>query len=277
MQSPTLGTIKRLFALSGNRCAHPQCAWPIVDPSGAVVGNVCHIRGERPGSARHDPAQSPEQRAGYENLILFCKNHHAMVDGCPATYTVDLLLEMKAMHERHGGIELSESDARMAEALYASITVTVHAGRDSQVMVASHGSVQAHSIESLTIKSQSRKAPSVAPTSGSIGHDLHMRNYVLHLIERYNEFQKWDTAKAGRGKYIVIGNAIKRRFGMKWDFVPQSRFEELVSYLQERILGSKLGRINNARGRRCFSTWAEWLREQQGHSATSGEADAAGL
>jgi hypothetical protein len=84
-----------------------------------------------------------------------------------------------------------------------------------------------------------------------------MRNYTLHLIERYNDFQKWDASKPD-GKYTAIYRAIKKEFGAKWDFVPQEHFRALISYVQGRILNSKLGRIKRSRGEKCFSTWEEW-------------------
>ena len=273
MNTPSEKTVKRLFALSRNRCAFPKCESPIVHESGAVIGDVCHIRAASRGGPRYDPAQTDETRSAFENLILLCKNHHQIVDTSPARFTVDLLQDMKEMHERHGDIELSQEAVRMASLLYASLTISVQAGRDSQVMIDSPGSVQAGHIGQVVFKTTRKKVPSLQPESGAIGHNLHMRNYTLHLIERYNDFQKADASKQGKGKYIVIYNAIKKQFGMKWDFVPQERFTELVDYLQLRILNSRLGRIRNAHGEKCFSTWAEWLRKQQGHSDGVGMAE----
>lgn len=266
MGTPTEKTIKRLFALSGNRCAYPDCMAPIMHESGAIIGDVCHIKAQKLGGPRYDPNQTPEERNAFENLILLCKNHHQMVDATPSTYTVDLLQDIKEVQERNGATELTQEAAHMASRLYASLGVSVQSGRDTQVMVDSPGSVQAKHIEKIVVKTASKKAPTITPEGGAVGHNLHMRNYALHLIERYNDFQKWDAAKQGKGKYIVIYNAIKKTFGMKWDFVPQARFHELVEFLQFRILNSKLGRIKNAHREKCFSTWEDWLQDQQGES-----------
>ena len=266
MSVPTERTIKRLFALSGNRCAYPDCTAPIVHESGAVTGDVCHIKAQKRGGPRYDPNQTVEQRNAFENLVLFCKNHHQVVDATPSTYTVDLLQELKEIQERDGTTELTQEAVSMASQLYASLGVSVQSGRDSQVMIDSPGSVQAKHIEKIVVKTASKKAPTITPEGGAVGHNLRMRNYALHLIERYNDFQKWDAAKQGKGKYIVIHNAIKKTFGMKWDFVPQQRFFDLVDFLQFRILNSKLGRIRKSQGEKCFSTWEEWLQEQQGEA-----------
>ena len=95
MAGPSDKTVKRLFALSRNRCAYPKCETPIVHPSGTVVGEVCHIKAQNTGGPRFDPQQSDEARHSFENLILLCGVHHRVVDDQPATYTVDLLAEMK--------------------------------------------------------------------------------------------------------------------------------------------------------------------------------------
>ena len=128
-------------------------------------------------------------------------------------------------------------------------------------MVGSPGGIQA---QQVVIKTSKRRSPTILPTQGAIGQNLANSNHTLHLIERYNDFQKWDSSKPGKGKYIVIHRAIKDEFGAKWDLVPENQFPGLVSYLQRRILNSKLGRIKNSRGEKCFSTWEEWLQKNHG-------------
>ena len=261
MAGPSDKTVKRLFALSRNRCAYPKCETPIVHPSGTVVGEVCHMKAQNNGGPRFDAHQSEEARHSFENLILLCSVHHRVIDDQPATYTVDLLAEMKEMHERDGDIELSQEAARMAQKLFEHSQLNIQAASGSQVMVASPGGIQA---QQVVIKTAKRRAPNVMPTQGAIGHNLAKRNYTLHLIERYNDFQKWDASKLGKGKFIVIHRAIKTEFGSKWDLVPESQFPRLVEYLQHRILNSKLGRIKSSRGEKCFSTWEEWLQKNHG-------------
>lgn len=102
-KEPSRPTVKRLFAVSGNRCAFPKCATPLVDPqSGSVVGEVCHIKGDKPGAARYDPNQTNEERHGFDNLLLMCNVHHKVIDDDEAAYTVERLVQMKKDHEtRH--------------------------------------------------------------------------------------------------------------------------------------------------------------------------------
>src|SRR5579859_2404373 len=95
---PSISTVKRLFALSGNRCAFPGCSAPIIQ-DGVPVGEICHIKGNRPTAPRHDRNQTPEERHAFQNLILLCSPHHTLVDAEPTPYSVVQLQEMKKSHE----------------------------------------------------------------------------------------------------------------------------------------------------------------------------------
>lgn len=114
MSGPDTKTIKRLFAVSGNRCAFPTCQSELVDAgTGKVIGKICHIKGSRPGSPRYDPQQSESERHGYDNLLLLCPLHHDVVDSDPESYTVERLSEIKSRYEalHAGGSEPSDEIA----------------------------------------------------------------------------------------------------------------------------------------------------------------------
>jgi hypothetical protein len=122
---PSVPTIKRLFAHSGNRCAFPRCPAALIEGS-TVVGEICHIKGAKPGSARHDDQQSVAERHGFDNLILMCRKHHTVIDDDDEAYTVDRLLKMKADHESHAeGIEADFAE-RAAQLLVNQPVVSVN-------------------------------------------------------------------------------------------------------------------------------------------------------
>jgi tetratricopeptide (TPR) repeat protein len=99
-KKPNIPTVKRLFAISGNLCAFPQCPTPIIDPSSnVVIGEICHIKAREEGGARYDPSQTDEERNAFENLILLCSVHHKIVDTDENAYPVKRLTEIKAAHE----------------------------------------------------------------------------------------------------------------------------------------------------------------------------------
>ena len=60
--APSPKTIKRLFSLSKNECAYPRCSNVLVNQTGNIIGEMCHINARNPGGPRYDsglPARAP--------------------------------------------------------------------------------------------------------------------------------------------------------------------------------------------------------------------------
>ncbi len=103
MSYPSTKTIKKLFALSGNKCAFPKCSMSLVDEdSGSVVAEICHIKARNLDGARYDATQTDKQRNAFENLILMCPIHHKIIDDDEESSTVERLQEIKANIYRQG-------------------------------------------------------------------------------------------------------------------------------------------------------------------------------
>lgn len=64
-----------------------------------LVGQIAHIEGALPDSARFNPKMSNEQRRGYDNLLLLCGTHHIRIDRDVERWTVASLRELKRKHE----------------------------------------------------------------------------------------------------------------------------------------------------------------------------------
>jgi hypothetical protein len=94
----TQSTIKKLFALSGNICAFPDCNQKIFDENHNPIGQICHIEAAKPGGERFNPNQTEEERASFDNLILLCANHHIVTNDV-SNYPVEKLKAMKRSHE----------------------------------------------------------------------------------------------------------------------------------------------------------------------------------
>lgn len=84
-----------MAARSGGMCE--LCGTRIVE-NDKLMGEMAHIRGSRPGSARYDPSMSENQRDSPENLILLCPTCHTRIDKQPEKYTAAHLQEMKQSH-----------------------------------------------------------------------------------------------------------------------------------------------------------------------------------
>jgi hypothetical protein len=252
MSGPTLSTIKRLFARSRNRCAFPNCPVPIVEDQGFVTGNVCHIKARSKRGPRYDAAESMDERHNFSNLMLLCARHSRLIDSDLQTYTVETLREMKDAHEKSDLVELSVSDGRKAEALFTAYK-DLHVKAGGHVMLNSPGAIQA-----TTIKIEKTKGSvKLLPALGSLGSDVIRRNYVKHLIDRYNEFAGKRTNR-GDFRHPAIYAIIKKQFKADWERIPLISFSPLVDLLQERIDSTQLGRINRGKAIKNYSAFDEY-------------------
>ena len=117
--------------MSHNLCAHPDCGQPLVEGD-TVVGEVCHIKGERQGAARYDEKQSDDERNAYENLIGMCRKHHKIIDTENDNYPVERLLEMKRQHEQSDERRYVISDA-LVQRIGEMLAVETEAGSRAPV------------------------------------------------------------------------------------------------------------------------------------------------
>lgn len=121
---------KLLWGRSGNRCAFPDCDQLLTEGEGSdglVVGEMAHICGEKSGAARQDATLLPGFVNSYDNLILMCPTHHTIIDKDEATYTVDVLREMKAVREHKANAEpapMTEFEGKVSVKAKNSDTVT---------------------------------------------------------------------------------------------------------------------------------------------------------
>lgn len=255
LREPKASTVKRLFALSCNQCAFPECRTPIIETSGVITGIICHIRARSKGGPRYDPKQTAEQRHSFENLILLCSRHSKIIDSQPEKYPVELLVEIKEIHERRGNIEISPQDVLNASRLLENYRL---------LYVASGSSVSVHTAETIHAKTvrveRGAKSPKFKAPDGSVGSSLAHRNYAKHLIDRYHEFASKQPGRQNF-RYPAIYAVLKKEFRAKWDMIPITRFSDFTTFLQKRIDRTKLGRINKAKGYPNYSDFEEYQKK----------------
>lgn len=253
MSQPLLTTIKVLFAKSRNTCAFPNCGVPIVELSGTVTGEICHIRAEKSLGPRHIEAYPSELLNATENLILLCGRHHKIIDTETTTYTTDTLLQIKQQHEERGVIEISPQIAKAAAALLAKHESIVITNNSGNVAINSPRAILA---KVVNIKTTKPKLVVPAP-HGSIGASQPKSAYCKYLVARYNEFQKADFTDKTSYKYMALSRAVIRDFGNRWQDVPESSFEDVTAFLQKRIDDTILGRRNKAKSDRNYHQFHE--------------------
>lgn len=250
-------TIKRLFACSQNQCAMPQCLSPILIGN-TVVGEICHIRARRKNGPRFDSVLTAAQRDEYPNLILLCATCHKRVDSEPETFTVDLLVDIKGLHESKGALEVTPEIKRQAVILFQHLApkrkVTAHAS-GSGVAVAvggdNHGSITIH-------QAAPKKAPKSKYPANSIGADANFSGYIEYLVElAYKYWEGVEAMTPGR-----IGKKIKTKFrlGKRTRLhLGIQRFQDLVDFIITEVLApSPVGKRHGRNGTKLCRTFEEW-------------------
>src|ERR1700674_2402219 len=120
-----------LGIVSGNVCAFPYCIAPLYDlDHGKLVGQVCHIKAENRKGPRCDVNQTKAERNHFDNLIMMCRPHHAIIDDEDklSTYTVEMLTQLKRDHERRSHNRLPTVD--FIECLVARVLEAQEAKQD---------------------------------------------------------------------------------------------------------------------------------------------------
>lgn len=96
---PKPETLRKLYILSGNMCAMPDCPNVLIDKDGTWLGEVAHIHAASDGGPRANTSLSQEERRDAENLILLCRNCHRKIDDKVEQYPAEILIEIKERHE----------------------------------------------------------------------------------------------------------------------------------------------------------------------------------
>lgn len=215
-KGPSERTLKRLFALSGNQCAFPRCTTPLVQNE-TVVGEVCHIKGARPGAARYDEHQSDSERHAFGNLILMCPTHHTVIDDDEESYTVARLVKLKADQEKRTAADENFGDRASHLYLDQSVASTNQSG-----------GLTAHTVNAgtLNIHQPAIAADETSPPNWSI-HDLFF--YLRPNISPHGPKEIWDEVggdvldKLSSGQLVAWGREIVR--GSTMSFLSLARID----------------------------------------------------
>lgn len=97
--APKQSVVRRLFALSGNQCAFPDCKDEMIDEEGEFIGQICHIEAAEIGGERFNENQSDEDRRSFKNLLLLCYRHHVKTNDV-MRYPTSTLAKIKEDHEK---------------------------------------------------------------------------------------------------------------------------------------------------------------------------------
>jgi hypothetical protein len=94
--------VKRLFALSGNQCAAPNCTKALIArDEESVIAKICHIEAASSNGPRWNLSMIDDQRRHFDNLLLMCDECHTIIDNMDneEKYPKELLVGWKKQHE----------------------------------------------------------------------------------------------------------------------------------------------------------------------------------
>jgi hypothetical protein len=218
---------------------------PLVEENDIVTGVVCHIKARKARGPRYDSSQTDAERNDAANLILLCARHHKIVDAAPMEYTADCLFAMKKERELLG-IEVTPEIVRRAKLLYRKQIINVQGDLSASIHA-----------QSVTIRSAKHTKAKPVPTSDVVGGSSSHRTYLKYLIDRYQEFAKAQRDRVFR--HAVVYQSIKREFKAEWDWIPLSRFQEVVEFMQAKIDCTIIGRQHKKQGKLSYEDFAKYL------------------
>jgi hypothetical protein len=202
---PSITDIKLLFARSGNRCAFPKCRAPMA-LNETLTGEVCHIKGTRPGSARYDSVQTDIERHAYANLVLMCPTHHTVIDDDEEAYNVERLCKIKADHEARSTPIPDAEAAAVAKSFIQPVTT-----------VGQSGGLSAHTVNASTITVQTAPSTSHLTHQRQIQAVEHLWQIVRNLSSEFSNVVFVDTiltpeeldAYFREGKFAHVADCVR--------------------------------------------------------------------
>jgi C-terminal domain 10 of the ABC-three component (ABC-3C) systems len=129
-------TLKKLFGLSGNQCSFPGCIRALVNEDNAKDSNICHIEGANDEGERYREDMTDSERAGYNNLILLCVQHHDETNDVDK-YDVASLQTMKQAHvARNTGEKIRNNPSMLKNTVNAIAAIDMDEFADENSLTA---------------------------------------------------------------------------------------------------------------------------------------------
>jgi hypothetical protein len=230
----------KVLTASRRRC----CVCFALHGDGAVKeGQIAHLD--------DDPANNDD-----DNLTWLCLFHHAKWharNNIAKGLTVEEVKEYRA--RLHRAIEEGAIPGGDEPPLKIQPTFNTTTGEKSTVI---------NTVGDVTYNNRGgRRAATIAPPPEAIGSNAEMRAYLEYLVGRYIEWRKMAISRGiDRRPFFhgVMNNLIKKEFGARANLVPQSRFDEVVAFVQKSIDQTIWGRRNPQRNYHSFEEHCRQVR-----------------
>ena len=185
----------------------------------------------------HHIDESPENNT-FDNLLMLCPICHSKVT--KGDITKNQVIGIKDV------LKLKTANRAAKEAK----------GNTIKIKGTIKNSTIANTVNADTIIFKSKSKPKIEYADGSIGKKAELKNYIKHLIDRYNEYKESELGR-DKMKYQLIYGAIKNEFKASAFQVPETQFEQLANYLHDRIDKTRMGKINKSKGYKNYSSFSD--------------------
>ncbi|MCO5269432.1 MAG: HNH endonuclease [Brumimicrobium sp.] len=205
------------------------------------------------------------------SVCPFCNNddvghfeiHH--IDENPSNNEIgNLLLLCPICHSKITKGDISNIDVYKKKILLVTNLTTTKSNSKTVNFNSKVGNAVVGDNNTISIN-QPKKTVKQKYPEGCIGFDTVKANYIGHLIKRYNEYKEYEVGK-GQVKYAVFAGHLKKHFKIAPTRTLYNlhidKFEELSTYIQSRIDGTKLAKVKG-REHKNYSTFEDFAKEQQ--------------
>jgi len=224
---------------SGNVCAFPNCDRTLLlaetrADGAAVIAELAHIVAASRQGPRGDVELDEESRNLAKNLIVLCPEHHAVIDAQPRTYSVPVLRQMKADHERRiaaAGARGRRSETTaltlVSETLYSTLLPITHIPSVMFAGPSPHGDSEYESIKEQIRSTRNRWLLPFLLKDGLLltFYDLRVRNspfkpFVRGDVQQFAARDLWQDPEGARRYKTLLNRSMHKyagRQGVRFD------------------------------------------------------------
>ena len=224
----TKSTIKRLFLLSCNQCAAPDCHNSLeARDEKTIIAKICHIKAASPDGPRYNPDMTDDERRDFDNLILLCDECHSIIDNKDneTKYTVSLLKEWKRNHEdkcRQG--KLIKNPKLINQAINAIASIEFEEESDDASLNAFNIDKK---IEYNSVKEYKYVIEEYSKYYGKL-------NSLYSELEKQGSFKKEKLLKIIRNLYLKIKGEIVDGQDNEFEIIQQN-VDKILKTVEERL------------------------------------------
>jgi hypothetical protein len=95
---------------------------------------------------------------------------------------------------------------------------------------------------------------------GALGKDLSKKNYIDYLKKRYGDWKQIELNKKGeKFNWASFTISLSKRYKASGlNYIDIQNFDDLVSYLQQRIDGTIMGKVNKSKNIKNYSSFTDF-------------------